>query len=71
MAMLKSPAAYLFDMDGLLLDTERMFLSAFVKLTDELQIAREEAEAFLARWWVRRVSIAQRSCTSFFQRAPM
>lgn len=46
MAMLKSPAAYLFDMDGLLLDTERMFLSAFVTLTDEFQIAREEAEAF-------------------------
>ncbi len=49
MAILNSPAAYLFDMDGLLLDTERMFLSAFVTLTDDLMIARDEAEAFFGR----------------------
>lgn len=46
MALLKSPAAYLFDMDGLLLDTERMFLEAFLTLTDDLRIATEEATAF-------------------------
>mmetsp|Transcript_18160 Transcript_18160/g.28357 ORF Transcript_18160/g.28357 Transcript_18160/m.28357 type:complete len:228 (+) Transcript_18160:5106-5789(+) len=49
MAILNSPAAYLFDMDGLLLDTERMFLSAFVTLTDDLMIARDEVEAFFGR----------------------
>ncbi|WP_294225708.1 HAD family phosphatase [uncultured Shimia sp.] len=46
MALLKTPAAYLFDMDGLLLDTERMFLEAFLTLTDDLGIATEEAKAF-------------------------
>ena len=46
MTLLKTPAAYLFDMDGLLLDTERMFLKAFLSLTDELGIAADEAEAF-------------------------
>lgn len=49
MAILNSPAAYLFNMGGLLLDTERMFLSAFVTLTDDLMIARDEAEAFFGR----------------------
>lgn len=46
MASLKTPAAYLFDMDGLLLDTERMFLKAFLTLTDDLGIVTEEATAF-------------------------
>lgn len=46
--VLKHPAAFLFDMDGLLLDTERMFMQAFVTLTSDLGIATHEAEAFFA-----------------------
>lgn len=38
--------ACLFDMDGLLLDTERMFLRALIELTDPMGISRSEAEAF-------------------------
>ena len=45
---LSRPAAFLFDMDGLLLDTERMFMQAFVTLTSEIGIAAERAEAFFA-----------------------
>ncbi len=48
MTLLKAPAAYLFDMDGLLLDTERMFLQAFLTLTEELGVVKWEAEAFFA-----------------------
>lgn len=42
------PAAFLFDMDGLLLDTERMFMRAFVVLAADLGIASDAAEAFFA-----------------------
>ena len=45
-ALTEAPAAFLFDMDGLLLDTERMFLSAFQKQADEIGISAEEAECF-------------------------
>lgn len=46
--VLSRPEAFLFDMDGLLLDTERMFMQAFVTLTSELGIEVSEAEAFFA-----------------------
>ncbi len=42
------PSAFLFDMDGLLLDTERMFLRAFVTLTNDMGIVQQDAEAFFA-----------------------
>ncbi len=42
----KLPRAFLFDMDGLLLDTERMFLQAFLELTAPLGIANAQADAF-------------------------
>lgn len=42
------PAAYLFDMDGLLLDTERLFLRSFVTLTETMGIVSTDAEAFFA-----------------------
>ncbi|MGR3837802.1 MAG: HAD family hydrolase [Cognatishimia sp.] len=40
------PAAFLFDMDGLLLDTERMFMRSFLELTGELGVDAAEAEVF-------------------------
>ncbi|MFY0619432.1 HAD family hydrolase [Shimia sp.] len=43
-----TPDAYLFDMDGLLLDTERMFCKAFVELTAELGIENRAASSFFA-----------------------
>lgn len=46
MAIDFTPEAYLFDMDGLLLDTERMFMNAFVSLTTDMGIAQATAEAF-------------------------
>lgn len=39
-------AAYLFDMDGLLLDTERLFLRSFLELTDDIGLARDVSEEF-------------------------
>ena len=40
------PAAFLFDMDGLLLDTERMFMQSFVDLCGGIGIGPDVAEAF-------------------------
>lgn len=40
------PSAFLFDMDGLLLDTERMFLDAFVDLSSEIGIDIGRADQF-------------------------
>lgn len=40
------PDAYLFDMDGLLLDTERMFMDAFVALTADIGIEAASARGF-------------------------
>lgn len=40
------PSAFLFDMDGLLLDTERMFLDAFVDLTSQIGIDVSRADQF-------------------------
>lgn len=40
------PAAFLFDMDGLLLDTERLFLQSFLEKTSELGLDPAEAELF-------------------------
>ena len=40
------PAAFLFDMDGLLLDTERLFLQSFLKLTGQIGIPSTVAEPF-------------------------
>ena len=40
------PAAFLFDMDGLLLDTERLFLQSFLKLTAQIGVPNTVAEPF-------------------------
>lgn len=42
------PAALFFDMDGLLLDTEKAGMIAFTQITRPFEIAIEEAEAFYA-----------------------
>ena len=39
-------AAFLFDMDGLLLDTERLFLQSFLKMTAQVGIPGAVAEPF-------------------------
>lgn len=40
------PKAFLFDMDGLLLDTERLFMKSFVDMAAEYEVSAEKAEAF-------------------------
>jgi len=40
------PSAFLFDMDGLLLDTERMFLDVFLELTSDHGIHKADADQF-------------------------
>lgn len=39
-------AAYLFDMDGLLLDTERLFMQPFLEMSDELGLPLDQAREF-------------------------
>lgn len=40
------PAAYLFDMDGLLLDTERLGLTCFVEVLADMGVAAERSQPF-------------------------
>lgn len=40
------PAAFLFDMDGLLLDTERVFMDLSIELTADYGIGAEDARSF-------------------------
>lgn len=46
MTYVQRPKAFLFDMDGLLLDTERMFLDAFLEITAEIGIPEPSAKSF-------------------------
>lgn len=41
-----SPKAFLFDMDGLLLDTERLFMKSFVEMAADYDVPADKAEAF-------------------------
>ena len=58
-------AAFLFDMDGLLLDTERLFMQSFLALTEGIGIKRAAAEPFFLSLVGTSAAVTGRRLTEF------